>query len=267
MAGDPPLQQVFTRTVEAGYRSGSAESRLRWSAGFFQAQNRNDILFVASEQTGFGYFKNFDKTLRQGLETDVSTRLGRATLGGGYTFLRATFESAEEVNGTGNSANAIARKGVKGLESIIDIKPGNRMPLIPQHMVKAYADLQLTSKFVLDLGVVGISSSYARGNENNQHQPDGIYYLASGTSPGYAVANTGARYQVHPRVQFFVQINNLFDRRYSTGAQLGATGFTSTGSFLARPFAPVNGAYPITHSTFLAPGAPRGAFGGIRLRF
>ena len=267
LAGDPPLQQVFTRTVEAGYRSGSAENRLHWSAGFFRAQNRNDILFVASEQTGFGYFKNFDRTLRQGIETDVSTRLGRATLGGGYTFLHATFESVEEVNGTGNSANADARKGVRGLESTINIEPGNRMPLIPQHMLKAYADLQLTSKFVVDLGVIGISSSYARGNENNQHQADGTYYLGSGTSPGYVVANAGARYQVHPRVQFFVHVNNLFDRRYSTGAQLGATGFTSTGSFVARPFAAVNGAYPITQSTFLAPGAPRAAFGGIRLRF
>lgn len=267
LAGDPPLQQVFTRTVEAGYRSGSAENRLHWSAGFFRAQNRNDILFVASEQTGFGYFKNFDRTLRQGIETDVSTRLGRATLGGGYTFLHATFESVEEVNGTGNSANADARKGVRGLESTINIEPGNRMPLIPQHMLKAYADLQLTSKFVVDLGVIGISSSYARGNENNQHQADGTYYLGSGTSPGYVVANAGARYQVHPRVQFFVHVNNLFDRRYSTGAQLGATGFTSTGSFVARPFAAVNDAYPITQSTFLAPGAPRAAFGGIRLRF
>ena len=50
MAGDPPLEQVVAKTFEAGVRSGS-ESKLGWSAGWFRAQNSNDILFVASTQT------------------------------------------------------------------------------------------------------------------------------------------------------------------------------------------------------------------------
>jgi outer membrane receptor protein involved in Fe transport len=267
MAGDPPLKQVVTRTVEAGYRGGSSDTKLRWSAGFFRADNRNDILFVASEQTGYGYFKNFGKTLRQGVETDASARLGRVTLGGGYTFLQATFESGEEVNGTGNSSNEDALRGLRGFESAIEIQPGNRMPLTPKHMLKAYADLQLTSKFQVDLGAFGVSSSYARGNENNRHKPDGVYYLGPGTSPGYVVANAGARYQIHRRIQFFVQVNNLFNRRYYSGAQLGPTGFTDTGNFIARPFPAVNGEFPVRQSTFFAPGAPRGAWAGIRVRF
>ena len=79
MSGDPPLDQVRTRTFEAGLR-GAGEGPLRWSAGWFRAVNRDDILFVASEQTGFGYFKNFDKTRRQGAEFDLNLRLGRVTL-------------------------------------------------------------------------------------------------------------------------------------------------------------------------------------------
>ena len=267
LAGDPPLAQVVTRTVETGVRGG-AETAVRWSAGWFRGENRNDILFVSSPQTGFGYFKNFGKTLRQGLELDLSGRVGRVNLGGGYTLLRATFESPEEVNGTGNSANAAARRGIKGLESVIEIEPGNRIPLIPSQMAKAYADIQVTSKLLVDIGVVGISSSYARGNENNQHRPDGTIYIGLGKSPGYAVANLGVRYQVHRRLQLFVHLNNLFDRRYYTGAQLGPTGFTASGSFIARPFpAASNGEYPIQQATFYAPGAPRGAWGGIRIRF
>src|SRR5262249_53220419 len=58
IAGDPPLDQVTTRTWEAGIRSNSAERKLNWSLGWFRATNRNDILFAASERTGFGYFKN-----------------------------------------------------------------------------------------------------------------------------------------------------------------------------------------------------------------
>jgi hypothetical protein len=87
---------------------------------------------------------------------------------------------------------------------VIEIESGNRMPLIPQHMFKAYADIEVTPKFLVDLGAVAISDSYARGNENNQHRPDGTFYLGPGTSPGYTVMNLGARYQVHRRLEFFV---------------------------------------------------------------
>jgi len=266
LAGDPPLDQVVTRTFEAGLR-GRGEGNWGWSAGWFRAANRNDILFVTSEQSGFGYFKNFGKTLRQGLEIDLNARVGRVVVGGGYTLLGATFQSSEEVNGTGNSTNEEAEDGIPGLEGSIEIEPGNRIPLIPRHMVKAYVDVQATAKLHLNVGVVGMSSSYARGNENNLHRPDGRYYLGEGTSPGYAVANLGGSYQVHPRVQLFAQVNNLLNRRYYTGAQLGATGFTAAGAFIARPFPAIEGEFPVQQATFYAPGAPRGAWGGIRFRF
>lgn len=266
MAGDPPLQQVVARTFEAGLRGG-LEGRLQWSAGWFRSDNRNDILFVASEQTGFGYFRNFGKTLRQGAEVDIRSRIWRFNLGGGYTFLDATFQSPEEVNGTGNSTNEEAEDGIPGVEGAIEISPGDRIPLVPRHMLKAYTDIEVTSRFLVDLGLVAISSSYARGNENNLHEADGTYYLGPGKSGGYAVVNLGARYHVHPKVELFVQINNLFDRKYYSAAQLGPTGFTDSGNFIARPFPEVDGEYPVRQTTFFAPGAPFGAWGGIRLRF
>lgn len=266
LAGDPPLEQVRTRTFEAGVR-GAGENRLRWSAGWFHAANRDDILFVASEQTGFGHFKNFQKTRRRGLELDAALRVKRATLGGGYTFLDATFQSEEEVNGTGNSSNEEAQDGTPGTEGTIEIEPGNRMPLTPRHMAKAWVDLQVTAKFVLNAGVVGVSSSLARGNENGRHQPDGRYYLGQGSSPGYAVVNLGGRYDLHRRLHLFAQVNNLFDRRFYTGAQLGVSGFTAAAGFIARPFPAINGEFPLQGVTFLAPGAPRAAWVGLGVRF
>lgn len=265
MAGDPPLDQVVARTFEAGVRS-SAESKLRWSAGWFRGENHNDILFVASTQTGFGYFKNFGVTRRQGAEGNLSGRIGRFHLGGGYTFLDATYQSAETLNGSSNSANDSAG-AIKGVDGNIQVQPGARIPLIPEHMLKAFANWQPSPKLSLDLGLVAISSSYARGNENNLHQPDGVYYLGPGTSPGYAVVNLGATYQLHRRVQLFAEINNLLDRHYYTAAQLGPTGFTANNTFSAQPLPPVNGIFPIVHATFFAPGAPIGAFGGVRFSF
>jgi outer membrane receptor protein involved in Fe transport len=266
MAGDPPLLQVTTRTVEAGLRGGQ-ESRLHWNLGWFRAENRKDILFVASPQTGFGYFKNFGKTRRQGLELGASSRVWRVTVGGGYTFLDATFQSPEKVNGSSNSTNDAAAAGEKGLDSTTRIQPGARIPLTPQHMLKAYADLQATSKFSIDLGVLAFSNSYARGNENNLHQPDGTYYIGPGSSPGYAVCNLGAHYQIVKPIRVFAQINNLFDRKYYTAAQLGPTGFTGDGTFIARPFPAIDGEFPVQHATFYAPGTPRAFFLGMRFSF
>jgi outer membrane receptor protein involved in Fe transport len=257
MAGDPPLNQVVTRTVEAGVRGGS-EKNLSWNAGWFSANNHDDILFVASQQTGFGYFKNFGKTRRQGIQVDARYGLSKVHIGGGYTLLSSTFQSAEEVNGESNSS---------GDDGIIDIRAGNRIPLTPRHLFKAYADYQPFSKLTVDLGVVATSNAIARGNENNQHRADGQYFVGRGDSPGYAVASLGARLQITKRIQWFVQVNNLFNRQYYSAAQLGPTGITPNFTYIARPFPAVNGEFPVEHSTFLAPGAPRIVWTGFRLQF
>ena len=78
---------------------------------------------------------------------------------------------------------------------------------------------------------------------------------------------SGARYQVRRRVELFVQINNLFDRKYYTAAQLGPTGFTDSGNYIARPFPADGRRISRSPATFFAPGAPIGAWGGIRFRF
>jgi outer membrane receptor protein involved in Fe transport len=265
MAGDPPLNQVITRSVEAGLRGTS--SGFSWNAGFFKATNRDDILFVMSEQTGFGYFRNFGETRRQGVELDTRTTVGRVTLGAGYTLLQATFESGETVNGESNGSNDEAEEGEPGLEGHIEIEPGDRLPFVPRHMLKAFADVQVTGTFGMDINVISAGSSFARGNENNSHEPDGTYYLGEGTVDGYAIVNLGARYGLTSRLQLIAQVNNLFDQEYATGAQLGPAGFTESGTFIARPLPAINGEFPVRHTTFLAVGGPRRAWIGARLRF
>jgi outer membrane receptor protein involved in Fe transport len=265
MAGDPPLDQVVTRTGEVGARG--TYRGVSWNAGLFRAGNHDDILFVTSEQTGFGYFRNFGETRRQGLELGATGKVRRLTLGGGYTYLDATFQSEETVNGEGNSTNDAAEAGARGLEGTIEIAPGNRIPLVPAHMLKAYAHVDVTPALAFDLDMVAASSSYARGNENNDHQADGSYYLGPGSAAGYAVLALGGSYRLKPWVQLLAQINNLLDRRYSTAAQLGPLGFTDNGNFIAQPLPAVNGEFPVRQGTFFAPGAPVRAWVGTRFTF
>ena len=263
LAGDPPLVQVVTRTWEGGVRGGRGV--FNWSAGVYRGANANDLLFVASTQTGFGYFKNFGETRRQGIELSASAHTGRLTTGAGYSFVDATYQSAETVDGTGNSTNSSALAGVKGSDGTITIRPGDRIPLIPQHTLKLYADVQATKTLSVDLDLVAASGALARGNENGAHQPDGTYYLGPGNSPAYGVVNAGAHYTLTRQLQVIAQINNIFDHHYYSAAQLGPTAFTAAGNFIARPLPAIAGQFPVPQATFFAPGAPTTFWLGVRV--
>jgi outer membrane receptor protein involved in Fe transport len=262
LVSDPPLKQVVTRTLEAGVR-GTFENNLRWSAGWFRAENDNDLLFVASEQTGFGYFLNFGQTRRQGLEASISGRFKHLTLGGNYTFLDATYQSPQIVDGGSNSAN----DGGLGMHGNITVEPSDHIPQIPKNIFKAYAEYQATPKISIDVDFDAVGRSFARGNENNLDRPDSVFYLGQGYSPGYGVVNAGGHYQVQKRVQLFVQVNNLLNHHYYTAAQLGPSPYDNAANFVARPFPAVDGNFPIRTTTFFAPGAPIGVWGGIRIKF
>jgi outer membrane receptor protein involved in Fe transport len=79
--------------------------------------------------------------------------------------------------------------------------------------------------------------------------------------------NLGAHYQITGRLQIFAELKNLFDHHYYTSAQTANTGFSNAGTVLARPLPAVNGDFPLVSATFYSPGAPFGAWGGIRFTF
>lgn len=264
MAGDPPLKQVVAKTLEAGLH-GTLGRATNWHVSAFRAVNEDDILFVADDVSGYGYFRNFGKTRRQGVELGFDSRLERLRYGANFTWLDATYRTAETVGGAGNSTNDEG----PGFEGDIDIEPGDRIPLIPRKIFKAFAEFELTPQWSLTTDMIAIGRSYARGNENNRHEPDGVYYLGRGYSPGYAVVNLGVDFRPTPAWKLFAQVDNVFDREYYTAAQLGATGFDDAGNFVARPFSGpvVDGERPVLGATFYAPGAPRTFWVGVRYTF
>ena len=245
------------------------EAEARQVARVAQSTGKRRVaIFVADNASGAGYFKNFGRTRRQGLEAGLNTRVGPATLGFNYTYLQATYRSAETIDGSSNSSNDAAAGGFPGVDGTIDIRPGDRIAGQPRQMVKLFGDLALGESFSIGADLAAFSGALARGNENGQHQPDGVYYLGPGRNPGYAVLNFNAEYKPTAGLKFFTQVENVFDRRYTTAAQLGATGFDNNGNFLARPFpADANGDRPLRQSTFFAPGAPRTFWVGLRMTF
>jgi outer membrane receptor protein involved in Fe transport len=144
--------------------------------------------------------------------------------------------------------------------------------LIPKQTGKAYLLYQATKKLAFALDEVVDSSSYARGNENNAYTADGVYYLGPGVSPGYAIANFRAHYDLTRHLQVAAQIDNLFNHDYYTAAWLSNTELNAKGWIQSLPF-PVYttgsqaGNAPSESATFFSPGAPRRAWVELRLRF
>jgi outer membrane receptor protein involved in Fe transport len=269
LVSDPPLKQVVSRTYEFGLR-GNPSGRYRYSAGYFHTVNYDDLLFVASQVTGFGYFQNFGKTRRQGVEASTAAHLRNVDASIAYTFLEATYQSTQVIEADSNSSNSNALEGERGVAEggLITIQPGDKIPQVPQHMLKVSVDYHPLRKLGISADFNAIGSSYVKGNDNNLHQPDGQYYLGSGKSPGYGVVNLGTRYKFTPHFELFAEINNLLNRHYYTTGQLATTPYDNNGSFVARPFtAYASGDFPLRNTTYLSPGAPVTVFGGVKVSF
>lgn len=241
MAGDPALKQVVSRSWEAGLR-GSLGALKHWGIGLFRADNADDILFVA-HSAATGYFRNFGKTRRQGLEISAAGRIERLSLSANYTYLQATYQSAETVNSPFNSA--------ADSNGFIAISPGKRLPLLPSQMLKLRADYQLTPQIETGLDLLAVNAAYVRGNDNNVQD-------SGGKVPGHTVANWSGSYQASPATRLFANVSNLFDRRYASAGQLGPLAFAAGGAFTNSDS---------KGTTFYSPGAPRIIWLGVQHSF
>ncbi len=264
LAGDPPLRQVIARSAEL--RLGLQRAQWSLTASAFRTDAADDILFVTNDPSGFGYFRNFGKTRRQGIAVEGSAAFGAWSLNASYTLLDATYRSPEVVGGSANSSSDAPAPGFDGS---IPITPGDRIPLLARHLFKAAVGWTPMRQVTLNLAMVAASGVHARGNENNRHVPDGVHYIGPGKTSPYAVFNLGVELRPLRAVTLFAVVRNVLDRAYATAAQLGPVAFDTAGNFAARPFAGpvVDGELPMLSSTFFAPGAPRSVQAGLRLRF
>lgn len=265
MQADPFLDQVVTQTFETGMRGKAG--KLRWNATLFRADNRDDILFVGTS-TSQGYFTNFGRTRREGIELGAAADVGAVSLRADYGYVKATYQSAACLLAENNSTRGqTAACTAGGQDDEILVQAGNRIPGIPLHSLKLGADWRASASWTLSADVLAYSSQYLRGNENNAHQPGTTSdilgggprsFLGAGTAPGHAVLNLAARVKLDPRWQLSARINNVLDRRYATAGALAENPVNAAGVFQTN-------SNDWTRESFYAPGAPRSIFLALNL--
>ncbi len=255
LASDPFLEQVVARTFELGVR-GRLDGGLQWNAGAFRTTNRDDILFVGTS-TSAGYFTNFGKTRREGLEFGLAGAAGALDWQLNYHWLRATFESSACVVAENNSS---AEADPSCGDDQIRVEPGDRIPGLPQHALKLALSWRASDALRVGADLLAYSDQYVRGNENNEHRADDEFE-GRGKLPGYAVLNLNADYRLGGGWTLFGRIDNVFDKRYATSGALAENPFTAAGNaFEDDP-------EEWRSEQFVAPGAPRAGWIGVRYRW
>ena len=241
LVSDPPLKQVVSHTVEAGFRGTGDTSigAIAWKLGAFRATNTDDILAIPSEVQGFGYFQNVGSTRRQGFEAEVSLKSDRLQINASYTFIDARFLDALQVGSNSPFADANGN---------IQILPGNQIPAVPRNGLKAGIDYAVTDAFKVGGDALFVTSQYFVGDGSNQFMK----------LPSYAVFNLHASYQINKSFQIYARADNIFDNRYTT---YGA--FFDTGAL--PNFA--NGGAPFTDPRSLGPARPRAFYAGMKVTF
>jgi iron complex outermembrane recepter protein len=258
---DPPLDQVVTRGLEAGMRGefGGTHARptLSWSVAGFGSRNYDDIIFVAGSRIGTGYFRNAGQTQRIGLELGVTAQAGPLRAYASYALLQATFESTLVLPGAANPGSRIepqveAPGDEPGDEEqeleqeeeeggVIDVEPGDRIPGLPTHSLKAGVAFTLLPKLELGVSAIAQSARPFRGDEANLL--DAV--------PGHAVLGAHIHYSPLDALQLFIKAQNVLDSEYETFG------------LLADPSEVLEGT---SNPRFLSPGAPFGIWAGLVLR-
>ena len=202
LVADPPLQQVVSKSWEAGVRGAPSlgPGRLHWRVGMFQTDNDNDIIAVASAIQGRGSYANVPKTRRRGLEASADFTTGRWMAYAAYSHIEATYRFAGALPSP-NSPFADA-------DGDLQVVPGDRIGGVPANRFKAGLEFQPNPALTLGLGVLAVGRQYLVGDEANQDAP----------LPAYWTADLRASYRLGPHLELYGRIDNLFDRHYATFA-------------------------------------------------
>ena len=246
LQSDPYLKQVIARTIEGGMR-WQINNDSGISASLYRTENRDDILFrQAGAFPGQGFFSNFSRTRRQGLDLSAYKSIGTVTLQAGYSYLDATYQA----DGT-----------LFGGERDVSVRPGTKIAGLPEHTLKLNADWRVTPKFTLGGTAITTSSIITQGNEDGLIGSDNATTAAANAKvDGYTVFHLHANYEAAKGLDYFGRINNVFDTRYETYGMMGMSAFDASG---------INQALlgNATVNRFVAPGAPRSFMVGLRYRY
>jgi iron complex outermembrane receptor protein len=201
--------------------------------GVYRTDAARDILLLATDVNGFGYFQNAGTTRHQGVDAHLDYRDSHWHISASYSHLDATFRHAEVLSSDSPSADA---------DGLIYVHPGDRIPLNPANRVTLSVDYNVTPVWSIGTDLRAESGEYLAGDQSNQ-QPE---------MPGDVTVDLRSAYRLTARLQIFGQIQNLLDHRYFT-----------YGAFTELDGLPPN--FNLSNPRTFSPAPGRLFYGGVRV--
>jgi outer membrane receptor protein involved in Fe transport len=232
LGDDPPLEPVKATTVEAGFRYATSNLALEGSA--YHTDVRNDIYltpFGEEEPEGGtidGFFINLDETRRVGVELGAAYRFaGGHSAYLNYAFTRATFQSPAGIFSIRSLEGEGEDPVINPFPTTNDVVAGNRLPLVPDHLIKGGATARIGPYLYLGLDARYTGTQYLRGDEANVTAPLDDYIVTD--------ARIGVEFD---RWEVSGVVTNLFQNRYAIFGTFNVNQGNPAGPTVERFLAP-----------------------------
>lgn len=245
LGADPPLDAVKTDTWQVGLRYlGNA-----WVTGEivgYWSEVYDDLFNVVDpERPTRGFFKNLDRTRRQGVELSLqSSPIDDLAVDATFAWNRATFQSVATLAPPffeGEEGDP-TEEGDAAEPELLEVQPGDRFPIVPD-ITFSLGVRYRPGAWTLGLHGQYVGSQYLIGDESNTGRFGKLdpYFLLD----GYVERRIGP-------VSVYLRGLNLLDTAYETFGVISENIRTASGDEIIEPF--------------LSPGRPFRLFGGIRYR-
>ncbi|MDT8407936.1 MAG: TonB-dependent receptor, partial [Methylococcales bacterium] len=240
---DPPLEQVVAKTFETGFRGDLNKlinrGQLNWNTTFFHTVNNNDIIFQrGGDSISEGFFDNVGETRRFGVEAGLNafypglfSDIDDWHFTANYTYLRAQFLDGFRIQDPLDEDNPDGAQ----------VRRGDFIPGIPQHVFKSTVGVDLWKRASLALDWSWRGKRFLRGDEGNDQPRLKDFWLL----------NLRAEVKVTDYFSVFGRVTNLLDNEYESFGVFG-----EADEVLGDDF---------DDGRFVSPGAPRAGWVGLRV--
>jgi outer membrane receptor protein involved in Fe transport len=178
-----------------------------------------------------------------GFEFGIDADLGSLRYGLNYTYISAEFRDDFLVNSPNHPLRDPDDDELPA-PAALQVQSGDRLPGVPEHLLRLNLSYDVNDRFTVGGSVIGQTDQFFRGDESN----------STDELDGFVVVNINASYQITPGALIYLRVNNLFDSDYETFGVFG-----EAEEVLGEEFEDAR--------RFVGPGAPLGAWIGLRAQF